>query len=719
MLHISLRFLGFLAVLGYASSCFALDFSGVHEMVRRQIPSLSNHIIFKLLPSESKETFELSTKEDNVVVRANSLPAASVAVNYYLNQVCHQSISHCGDNRQPIERVVPIAKPIRISTPFHYRYSLNYCTYNYSYAFYRWKDFERELDWMALHGVNLMLAPLGMEKVWQETLRAFDLGDNDIARFIPGPGYTAWWLMGNLEGWGGPMSQQMIDDRYKLQIKILRRMRQLGIEPVVQGFPGIVPSFLHDKYPKACVVSQGKWNGFQRPSILLPQGQLFYRMAKVYYDNMKKYYGADLRYFGGDLFHEGGNAKGVDLSSTASKVQKCMLSHFPDAKWVLQGWNDNPSPALLAGLDKKHVLLINLAGEIDASWKQSDEFGQTPWIWGSVNHFGGKTDMGGQLPVLVEQPHRALAASQHGRLKGLGILPEGIHTNPVVYDLALQTAWSDTIPSVDHLLRQYIWYRYGTWNDDLYRAWQLLANSVYGEFEVKGEGTYESVFCARPSLHVTSVSTWGPKKMQYQPEKLLQALVLFRKAAVHFKGSETYEYDLVDLARQVMANNARNVYNQVVHAYNEKDSLALNRYSSTFLHLIDLQDSLLSTNKFFLLGKWLQAARQYGENEQDQRQALVNARTLISYWGPDDATTRLHDYANKEWAGLLKQYYAPRWRAFFAMLAGQLRGEEPQTPDFFSMERTWAMNGGDEVMQPKGDYLLMVDSVIAAVTVNQ
>lgn len=207
--------------------------------------------------------------------------------------------------------------------------------------------------------------------------------------------------------------------------------------------------------------------------------------------------------------------------------------------------------------------------------------------------------------------------------------------------------------------------------------------------------------------------------MQYQPEKLLQALVLFRKAAVHFKGSETYEYDLVDLARQVMANNARNVYNQVVHAYNEKDSLALNRYSSTFLHLIDLQDSLLSTNKFFLLGKWLQAARQYGENEQDQRQALVNARTLISYWGPDDATTRLHDYANKEWAGLLKQYYAPRWRAFFAMLAGQLRGRKPQTPDFFSMERTWAMNGGDEVMQPKGDYLLMVDSVIAAVTVSQ
>jgi hypothetical protein len=24
--------------------------------------------------------------------------------------------------------------------------------------------------------------------------------DLEIAAFIPGPGYTAWWLMGNLEG---------------------------------------------------------------------------------------------------------------------------------------------------------------------------------------------------------------------------------------------------------------------------------------------------------------------------------------------------------------------------------------------------------------------------------------------------------------------------------------------------------------------------------------
>ncbi len=97
-----------------------------------------------------------------------------------------------------------------METPFKYRYALNYCTYNYTYSFYNWSDFERELDWMALNGINLMLAPMGMEKVWMETLTQLGFSKTEAQRFIPGPGYTAWWLMGNLEGWGGPMSHQAV-----------------------------------------------------------------------------------------------------------------------------------------------------------------------------------------------------------------------------------------------------------------------------------------------------------------------------------------------------------------------------------------------------------------------------------------------------------------------------------------------------------------------------
>ncbi|SFF84332.1 alpha-N-acetylglucosaminidase [Prevotella sp. KH2C16] len=701
------------AMIGLPYGCFAQDFNGIKEMVARRLPFLKEHIVFQILKGESNETFILSTKGDKIIVQANSPSAASEGVTYYLNYYCHMSLSHCGNNIRPLKKIIRLRKPIKISTPFKYRYALNYCTYSYSYPFYTWEDFERELDWMALNGINLMLAPVGTEIVWQETLLKLGFSKEDVSEFIPGPAYTAWWLMGNLEGWGGPMSQEMIEDRYQLQLKILKRMKELGIKPVLQGFPGIVPSFFKSRYPSAQVVSQGLWGAFQRPDILLPGNDFFDKVAKEYYGCVKKFFGDDFQFFGGDLFHEGGNSQGVDLSKTARLVQQKMLEFFPQAKWVLQGWNNNPKPLLLSGLDKEHVLLINLSGEIAASWENSDEFGKTPWIWGSVNHFGGKTDMGGQLPVLINEPHRAYKKSAGHLLQGIGILPEGILSNPVVYDFALKTAWYKDTPDLDTLTRNYILYRYGKWSKDLYEAWKLLYSSVFGEFNIKGEGTFESIYCARPSLHVTSVSTWGPKRMQYDPKMLERALLFFRKAANDFLKSETYKYDLIDLARQVMANYGRVAYKKVIDAYNDKNKKELSAQSQRFIDLILLQDRLLQTDSHFLLGNWLKQAASYGSTDTDRKLSLLNARMQITYWGPNDSTTRVHDYANKEWAGLLKDYYAPRWKTFFERLQARLSSDKVETVDFFAMERKWALKTNAYPTEASGNYIEMVDHVIA------
>lgn len=58
-----------------------------------------------------------------------------------------------------------------ISTPSslcpRYRYYQNVCTQSYSYAWWDWARWEREIDWMALSGINLALAFLGQELVWQ------------------------------------------------------------------------------------------------------------------------------------------------------------------------------------------------------------------------------------------------------------------------------------------------------------------------------------------------------------------------------------------------------------------------------------------------------------------------------------------------------------------------------------------------------------------------
>jgi len=49
-----------------------------------------------------------------------------------------------------------------------FRYYQNVCTFSYSSVWWDWPRWEREIDWMALNGINLPLAFTGQEAVWQE-----------------------------------------------------------------------------------------------------------------------------------------------------------------------------------------------------------------------------------------------------------------------------------------------------------------------------------------------------------------------------------------------------------------------------------------------------------------------------------------------------------------------------------------------------------------------
>ena len=68
-----------------------------------------------------------------------------------------------------------------------------------------WERWQQEIDWMALHGINMPLQIVGLDVVWKKLLTQ-DLGytDDEANQFIAGPCFQAWWGMNNLEGWGGP-----------------------------------------------------------------------------------------------------------------------------------------------------------------------------------------------------------------------------------------------------------------------------------------------------------------------------------------------------------------------------------------------------------------------------------------------------------------------------------------------------------------------------------
>jgi alpha-N-acetylglucosaminidase len=145
-----------------------------------------------------------------------------------------------------------------------------------------------------------------------------------------------------------------------------------------------------------------------------------------------------------------------------------------------------------------------------------------------------------------------------------------------------------------------------------------------------------------------------------------------------------FTYDLVDVTRQVMANYALPLQQQWIKAYKAKDSTAFRNTSSAFLQLIEDMDRLLATKKDLMLGPWLSDAKRWGTTPQEKALYERNARDLITLWG--DAESPLHEYSNRQWSGLLHDFYKARWQQFFVLLNKSLQTDT--TPDLKTFEKT-------------------------------
>ncbi|WP_316820389.1 alpha-N-acetylglucosaminidase [Pedobacter gandavensis] len=672
-------------------SAHSEPYEGVRDIASRRFPWLVKGLVLEIIPaSEGNEVFELSTNNGKVLVAASSASAAAEGLNWYLKYYCNRSMSHFGDQLSALNKLPEIKNKVRIISPYRYRYALNYCTISYSMSFYTWKDWERELDWMALNGVNLMLAPVGMEGVWQGTLRKLGYTEKEITDFIAGPAFGAWWLMGNLEGWGGPVSQALIDQQVLLQQKILKRMKQLGMEPVMHGFYGMIPSNLKDK-AAIKVIDQGLWaGGFKRPDFLLPEDPYFDKVANIYYAEMKKLYGDDLHFFGGDPFHEGGTSKGADLAASGKHIQQVMQQNYPGATWVLQGWQQNPADALLSGLNKDKTLVIELFGENTNNWEKRHGYENTPFVWSNVSNFGEKNGIYGKLQRFSDEVFRAKNSTYASSLKGIGIIPEGIYNNPVAYDLMLELGWHKDHLDLKKWIGSYTNYRYGKRSSTIDKAWAVFLETAYSSPEVNQEGPSESIFCARPAMDIESVSSWGTRKRNYDVEQFEEGVRMFVAAAKEFEGLETYQTDRIDFVRQLQANRADKVYASMMQAIKTKNLEEFKSSSAKFKHMILQQDSLLSTSKYFLLNRWLQQSLDFGASKSDKENALMNAKTQIIFWGPvNNPKTDLHDYAHKEWSGVLSTIYLSRWEQFINWQIAKMSSKNVPEPDYFKMETEW------------------------------
>lgn len=697
---------------------------GIANPVKRLLERIDRRASgkFKIEVVQSREDFfELDQAGRKVVVRGNNYVSIATGINWYLKYYAGVHLSWNNMKASLPDRLPAVPRRERHATALSYRYDFNYCTYSYSMAFWDWERWEREIDWMALHGVNMPLAITGMEVVWRNLLEKLGYSREEIGRFIAGPGFLAWWHMNNLEGWGGPSPDSWYRQQEQLQHRILNRMREFGMDPVFPGYAGMLPADAGKKLGLN-VTDPGKWCDYRRPAFLQPTDPSFPRIAALYYAELRRLYGK-ARFFSMDPFHEGGSSRGVDLALTGEAIMQAIKRAEPEAVWVIMAWQGNPHPAMIDGLKAGDLMVLDLSSENYPMWGDRESqcyrekgFRQHDWLYCMLLNYGGNVGMYGRMDRVIDGFYAARKHENGRTLRGVGMTMEGIENNPVMYELLMELPWRPEKFTKEEWVRSYVKARYGSDDPKLQEAWRYLAATAYSCPDTR-QGTNESVFCARPSGEVSSVSTWGSSKLYYRPEEFRKAAECMLEVAERYRGNNNFEYDLVDVVRQTLADRGNVLLKEVTAAYRAGNRKLFAVRSREFLDLILLQDRLLSSRPDFMLGTWLQQAKGKGKNAEEKRLYEWNARTQITIWGNRSAADPggLHDYAHREWSGLLKDFYYVRWKTWFEELQHRLDGRSPQKTDWFALEEPWTRLQNDYPVKAQAEPISTTKEVFKKV----
>jgi len=675
-------------------------------LVKRLLPKHTDKFSFEVIqPDNGHDVFEIITHDGKVIIRGNKGTAMAMGLNWYLKHYCNCNVSWCGNNLDLPEKLPEVKTKIRKTSWTKYRYFLNYCSFGYSLPWWDWPQWERLIDWMALNGINAPLAVTGQEATWQAVCKRLQLNDEQISEFLAGPPYLPFGWMGCLDGWGGPLPQSWIDSHEKLGKQILAREREFGMTPVQQGFTGHVPAALKEKYPDAKLhtIQWVDWTTY----LLDPVDPLFQKVANIFMEEQIKRFGTDHLYAADSFIEMDPPSSDLEYLTKMSKsIFKGMGESDPLAIWVLQTWNfyhkgkfwTQPRiKAFLDGVSDEKMLCLDLFCENKPQWSRTQSFYGKPWLWCNVQNFGRNVHLGGALEKNNTSLMAARQNPEKGKLAGLGFVNEGLGYNPVAFDFMFEMAWRNEAVDLSEWIKEYAVYRYGQPNTDSERAWQVLKNTVY-----TAPHRTRSVMDHLPTLNQVAGAPYSNNQLADVWQNLL-------KASGKLGSADTYRFDLVNIARQVLSNHTAVLHQKVIKAYNAKDYENFKNASDDFLELMLDIDELLATRQEFLLGEWLENAKRWGTTPEEKAILEWNARRVLTLWG---LSTRIDDYARKEWSGLISGYYHARWQWYLDELAISLKANQAFDNAKFQIElRKWMVQWSDTretyPSKPLGDCIVI------------
>jgi alpha-N-acetylglucosaminidase len=212
----------FLALLQFAvvdgspagqASALRGNVDAVEALLERVLPGSSGHFELSLVdacPDAEAPCFSISDSGGKTAIAGSGANELSAGVGYYLREYNNMTIGWArggGSNIFTPALWANVGAPVSKKRVAPWSYFMNVCTQSYSLVWYGWSEWEQLIDWMALSGINNVLATTGQEEVQYKVFTKLGLSDLEIRSWFNGPALLAWSRGQNEYGAniGGPL----------------------------------------------------------------------------------------------------------------------------------------------------------------------------------------------------------------------------------------------------------------------------------------------------------------------------------------------------------------------------------------------------------------------------------------------------------------------------------------------------------------------------------
>ncbi|MBK7030839.1 MAG: alpha-N-acetylglucosaminidase C-terminal domain-containing protein [Bacteroidales bacterium] len=673
------------------------------QVIMRLIGMKAESFKFEKIPDEKGlDVFEVIALDGKVLVKGSSTIAMTRGAYEYLRSACNIQYNWSTDKVTPPSSFPDLTIPRTVS-PYKHRLYYNVCAYGYTNPFWKWEQWQKELDWMALHGINMPIAMAGQEAVWHKVYSDMGMTDLEIRSHFTGPAFLPWQRMGNVNKHAGPLPSSYIDASKELQKQVMIRMQQLGMDPVVPAFSGFVPAAYKRIYPDSKILDVKGWCNFpdSNQAYILPPGSSdFINIGKRFIEEYNRTYGK-VHYYLADLFNENevpvtAANKSEELADFGKSVYDAINAGDPEGTWVMQGWlfynnrtfwNNENVKSFLSKIPNDRMIIIDLANESFHGWEQIDSFYGKPWIYSIIHNYGGSSQWVGNLPLYATDAAKMLNSPAKGNISGFGISPEGVLNNEVVYELLTDVSWTSKPVDIKAWLKAYTEQRYGVYNENLLNAWMGLLESVYSIPTAHPLNKYQN----RPSM--------SPGSNLDQSRAFDQAVAIFLQEAEAFKNNPGFKNDLIQLVVQFAGMKTDLLIDQALLLHKQGNTTQSQLLFGKVQELMLMMDGLMHNLPQQRLENWIEDARKWGTTPAERDFYESNAKRQLTMWG-NKSTPVLYEYASKVWSGLIREYYMNRWMNYADAL------KNGKQPAFDNWEEDWINTPGLKSKAPvTGDVL--------------